>query len=127
MFSDASLNDGVNMATDYKEVYEKFYERITDFDLPSVSEVYREHMLEDYLRSACSSVRRWCKIQIPMNHDEHCFRDDIDEDLQYVLACGMAYFWVNPKVANTENLHNVMNTKDFQSFSPAELLLRMNE
>lgn len=39
----------------------------------------------------------------------------------------MCYFWIKPRVLNTDNLHNVMNTKDFTSFSPAELLLRLNE
>ena len=35
------------------------------------------------------------------------------------------YYWLNPKVLNSENLKNVLNTKDFSLFSPADLLKKL--
>jgi hypothetical protein len=33
--------------------------------------------------------------------------------------------WMKPYMYKAENLENVLNTKDFISYSPAELLLRI--
>ena len=34
--------------------------------------------------------------------------------------------WMKPYVYRQENLENVLNTKDFTTYSPAELLLRIS-
>lgn len=52
--------------------------------------------------------------------------DYTDEEL-WVIASGMVYSWSSSKYYNSENLKNRMSTKDFKTFSPAELLNRMNE
>lgn len=61
------------MGTPYKDIYEKFYECITDYDLADVGEVCRERMMLDYLRNACMSMRRWTGVDLSRNDDSRMF------------------------------------------------------
>jgi len=50
------------------------------------------------------------------------FNQDLDDEIIEILAIGEIYYWLSPKVLNTENLKNALNTKDFQQSSLANLL-----
>ena len=49
---------------------------------------------------------------------------DIDEILE-IISEGMLVQWLKPYVYKQELLENALNTSDFTTYSPAELLLRV--
>ena len=51
--------------------------------------------------------------------------DELDE-IADIVSEGMLVQWMKPYVYRQENLENVLNTKDFTTYSPAELLLRIS-
>ena len=55
------------------------------------------------------------------------FLEDLDDEVIEILATGIVYEWIKPKVNNTENLRNALSTKDFSTFSPANLLSQLQQ
>ena len=57
------------------------------------------------------------------------FTDDFEEsdidEIADILSEGMLVGWLKPYVYRQELLENVLNTNDFTTYSPAELLLRV--
>ena len=57
------------------------------------------------------------------------FSVDIPEadltEIADIVSEGMVSQWLKPYVNKQENLENVLNTKDFTTYSPAELLMRV--
>ena len=50
--------------------------------------------------------------------------EDKDEIVD-IIACGMVVQWIKPYVNQQELLQNVLSTRDFDTYSPSELLLRV--
>ena len=111
------------MATPYSEIHNVFLNKITDYDILKYLDTEREDLLNHYLLSACTKFKRVCKIDLTDRDDTlKQFNQDLDEDIIEILATGEVYYWLNPKVLNSENLKNALNTKDFSLFSPTPLL-----
>lgn len=111
------------MATPYSTVHEAFLNKISDYDILKLLTIDREQILDRFLISACTQFKRVCKIDLTDRDDTlRQFNSQLDDDTIEILAMGECFYWVNPKVLNTENLKNALNTKDFQQYSPANLL-----
>ena len=50
--------------------------------------------------------------------------DDLDEIIE-IVSEGMVVQWMKPYLHKQELLENILNTRDFTSYSPAELLMRV--
>ena len=50
--------------------------------------------------------------------------EDLDE-IADIIAEGMVLQWLKPQINRQEILENRLNTADFSTYSPAELLYRM--
>lgn len=116
------------MGTPFESVYDKFRDKITDYDLPKMTEQNRTTLMTNYLTSSCVAFKRWC-IDLDLTRDSNAqtFSIDLNDEEIEILATGMAYYWINPKVMSSDNVKNSMSTRDWSSFSPAELLLRLTE
>lgn len=111
------------MATPYSVIHARAIAKITDYDIVKFDISTREAMLHEYLVSAQVEFQRLCKIDLTDKDDILAqYNADLDEEIIEILATGEAYYWLCPKVLNTENLYNVLNTKDFSMYSPANLL-----
>ena len=51
-------------------------------------------------------------------------QDDLDEIVD-IVSEGMVVQWLKPYVYKQELLENAINTRDFSTYSPAELLMRV--
>lgn len=111
------------MATPYSVIHARAIAKITDYDILKFNISMREAMLNEYLLSAQVEFQRLCKVDLT-DKDEILaqYNADLDDEIIEILATGEAYYWLCPKVLNTENLYNVLNTKDFSMYSPANLL-----
>lgn len=113
------------MGTDINDVYGKFRNKITDYDLLELPSLVEDEMLGDYLKSAVAKYNKWSGSDI--HFDEESFDIDLTDDQVDILATGMIYYWISPKVYDTDKMHNIFNTKDFTGFSPEKILNRMKE
>lgn len=116
------------MATPYSEIYNSFLNKISDTDLLSLSDTSKATLLLGYMNYACSEFEGICKIDLTNRDDEAetfnltLTRADID-----IISDGMLVGWITPKYLFNENLQNTLNTKDFNTYSPANLLKEIRE
>lgn len=111
------------MATPYHAIHSRAIAKITDYDILHFDLSTRERMLNEYLLSAQVEFQRLCKVDLSDKDEKLAqYNQDLSDEIIEILATGEAYYWLCPKVLNTENLYNVLNTKDFSMYSPANLL-----
>lgn len=114
------------MPTPYSAVHERLLSKISDYDILAFIDVEREELLRPYLMSACVQFGRVCKVDLSDRDDIIIqFNADLNDEIIEILAIGECYYWLCPKVLNSENLRNALNTKDYQVFSPEKLLGRL--
>ena len=85
------------------------------------------------MKRAIASFKKICKYDFSTTNidEERCFFVDVpDEDLEEIVNIvseGMLAQWMKPLTYKQENLELVINTRDFSTYSPAELLRRVGE
>lgn len=114
------------MATRYMDIYDCFLGKISDYDFIHLNEFTQCSLLYGYLKSAIADFEDICKKDLSDRDDDFGqFNVDLSAKEIEILATGMVVHWLEPRVLNTENLRNVLNTKDYSTFSPANLLEQM--
>ena len=108
------------MATDYSVVYDSFLGKITDTDLADMTEEAANGVMSDLLKQAVVKFSESCK------KDLHTvtvsgWEDDLDDYEIDILSELMVEAWYKPHLNFTELLRNKLSTKDFTTFSPANL------
>lgn len=70
-----------------------------------------------------TTVSHACRVDLnDCNFELHQFNQDLDDDVIEILSLGVAYYWLSFKTLNSELLKNVLNSKDYYHYSPANLL-----
>lgn len=113
------------MGTTYKEVFDSFKDNITDPDLLLFAKELQEEMLSAIMRKAIAKCNRVVKKTVDLSERDDkltAFNYDIPDEVMDILNEWMISIWLKPYVNNLENLRNRLNTKDFESISPANLL-----
>ena len=83
------------------------------------------------MKRAIASFRKICKYDLSTTGDDIIREFDVDipdEDLDEIadiVSEGMLVQWMKPYTYKQESLESVLNTKDFTTYSPAELLMRI--
>jgi hypothetical protein len=111
-----------------------FLAKITEFDLLTLSENNTQIIVDGYMKRAISSFQHICKCDLITSADDTNREFDVelsDEDelteLIDIISEGMVVQWLKPYVNRQENLELVMNTRDYTTYSSAELLYRIGE
>ena len=111
------------MATSYDAIHDRAIAKISDYDILKFDNETRQQILDEYLLSSQIEFQRLCKTDLSDKDDVlRQYNSDLGDEIVEILATGEVYYWLMPKVLNTENLYNVLNTKDFSMYSPANLL-----
>ena len=63
-------------------------------------------------------------FHIELNDGEELTEDEVTEIVD-IVSEGMVVQWLKPYLNRQENLENVMNTRDYTTYSSAELLYRV--
>ena len=88
-------------------------------------------LIDGYMKRAIASFRKICKYDLSTTGDDIIREFDVDipdEDLDEIadiVSEGMLVQWMKPYTYKQESLESVLNTKDFTTYSPAELLMRI--
>lgn len=111
------------MATKFTDIYNKAIFRFSDYGLQDLHPEKRDEILKTYLLSAVSEFSHACTQNInDYDSDNGIFNEDLDNEVQEILAMGMTYHWISHKALNEELLQNLMTRKDYLTYSPANLL-----
>ena len=119
------------MSVPYDAFVGAFLQKITEFDLLELPEEDQEQVVDGYLKRAIYAFDRICVYDLGGNTDDENreFNVDVNEadidELVDIVSEGMLVQWLKPYVYKQEILSNVLNTKDFTTYSPAELLMRV--
>ena len=108
-----------------------FLSKITEYEFSGMTDFERTTTVDGYMKRAIAAFKSICKYDLTTTADDNVreFTVEIeDEDLDEIVDIvseGMLVQWMKPYVYHQDSLENILNTKDFSTYSPAELLLRI--
>lgn len=113
--------------TPYSDIYDILSGMYSDFEFLQLTPEIQENVLEGWLISATSEFDK-CKQDLS-DRDETLrhFNVNLTDSEKKILAKYMLCEWLSPKLYTVENLRNHLSTKDFNMFSPANLLKEIRE
>lgn len=115
------------MATQYSDVINVFIGKINDYDLPKFTDVEREEIITGFLVSACTKFKS-CKVDLyDRDNTLKQFNQTLDDEIIDIISETMIVEWLKPKLLSSENIKNCLSTKDYNLFSPANLLKEIRE
>lgn len=125
-------NGGVELATSYEVFINAFLKKVTEYDFITLDEEIRDDIVISFLKHACARFNYACNYNLyDFNDETREFNFDISEedidDMVDIISEGMIVQWMKPYVYKAENYENVLNTADYETYSPAELLYRITE
>lgn len=108
------------MATDFSAVYGRFLGKITDTDLSDMVQEDANSVMYDLLKYGVVIFGESCKKDLSAVTATG-WEDDLSDYEIEILAELMVEAWYKPRVNFNELLRNQLSTKDFTTFSPANL------
>jgi len=135
------------MIVPYDRFTGAFLAKVTEYDFVNMQDFERNSTIDGYMKRAIAAFRHICKYDFTTTGDDNvrefnilveeedpdgelqrqldeALAEDLDEIVD-IISEGMLVQWLKPYVYRQEALESVMNTKDFTTYSPAELLLRV--
>jgi len=121
------------MSVPYDVFAAAFLSKITEFDLLSLDDASRTEIVDKYMHTAVSNsnFKKVSGLNFATTKDDENRVFDLEipadriDEIVDIVSEGMVVQWLKPYVYKQELLENVLNTKDFSTYSPAELLLRV--
>ena len=117
------------MTISYDDIAEAFLSKIAEFELFELDDISRERIVDGYMKRAIPKFNEVCTYDLSGDDQEGELiadfePEDVDEILD-IISEGMVTQWLKPFVNRQESLEGVLNTRDFTTYSPAEMLLRV--
>lgn len=115
------------MATPFEDVYSSFLLKISDYDWVDLDEDTNKKILLGLLNLAVARFNQVCVKNLTSTENGDSFADDLSVEEIDILSEIMVENWIKPKIYNLDLFKNRLSTKDFTTFSPANLLNSMKE
>ena len=110
------------MATPYEKVYNRFLQKISDFNLAEADDYSFDEMINGWLNSAIIRVRK-CQHDLSKRDDElQEFEEDLSDLEIELLALGMVDAWVTPMLNSTELTLQFIGGKEEKYYSQSQML-----
>ena len=114
------------MATEFDAVYGIFLAKVSDYDLADMVETDAKAIMSDYMKQAIGKFGESCKKDLT-SVTQTGFTDDLTYFEIDIISELMVEAWCKPRLYNLDLLRNKLSTKDFTTFSPANLLDKVRE
>ena len=115
------------MATPYEDIYERALFKVKDLKLGAMEESERRYVLRQYLNSTVADFVTKCEKDLDDRDDAtEEFSETLSNEQKEILALGIAYYWLSAQIMDRTLLKNKISTKDYQYFSPANLMREIN-
>lgn len=108
------------MATEFSVIYGSFLGKVTDTDLSDMTEENANSVMSDLLKQAIVKFSESCKKDLS-DVTATGFVNDLNDYEVDILSELMVEAWYKPHINFTDLLRNKLSTKDFTTFSPANL------
>lgn len=124
-------NQNIPNGIPYDLFTDAFLSKITEYEFSEMTDFERNKAVDGYMKRAIAAFKQICKYDLTTTADDNVreFNVEIDEEdldeIVDIVSEGMLVQWMKPYVYHQDSLENVLNTKDFSTYSPAELLLRI--
>lgn len=106
------------MATPYEKIYNRFSQKITDFNLVEIDDYSLDEMLQGWLQSAIVNTRTSSDLS-DRDDANGVFNNDLsDRDIE-LLAMGMTMAWLDQYLNSTENVLQFIGGKEEKYYSQA--------
>lgn len=114
----------------YDSFVAAFLNKITEYKFLKLPNDERDAVVKGYFQRALNEFKNVCGYDFSKYDPETSeFTDDFKEgdvdEVVDIVSDGMLVQWLKPYLYNQEILENVLNTRDFTTYSPAEMLLRV--
>ena len=119
------------MGVPYDKFTDAFLSKITEYDFINLKDFERNHLIDGYMKRAIATFKKICKYDLTTTADDMVREFDVEiengdlDELVEIISEGMLVQWMKPYTYKQEGLESVLNTKDFTTYSPAELLMRI--
>lgn len=121
------------MTVPYDTFTKEFLRKVSEFDFINMPEEDSLNIIDSYMKRVVSNstFKKIVKVDFidGADDDTRVFAIDIDDDvideLADIVSEGMLVHWLKPFVYQQDLLRNVINTRDYSVYSPAELLMRI--
>lgn len=119
------------MRVSYDSFTEAFLAKITEYELFRLEPDQRTEVTDGFMKRAISSFMHTFRPDLLTGVDDDAreFFLKVDErhleEIVDIVSEGMVVQWLKQYLNRQELLENVLNTKDFTTYSPAELLMRV--
>lgn len=119
------------MSIPYSAFTGAFLSKISEFEFLKLDDNTRTEIIDGYRKRAVSAFKKNCKVDLFTTGDDaiRAYLVDVSEndmdELVEIISEGMIIQWLKPYVYQQDLLQNVLNTRDYTMYSPAELLLRV--
>ena len=119
------------MSVSYDLFTGAFLAKISEFEFLQLPTAYRTDLIDGYMKRAVAEFKHICVYDLmnAMNDETREFTIDIEDDdideIVNIVSEGMVVQWLKTYIYTQELLANSLNTKDFTTYSPAELLMRV--
>ena len=110
--------------TPYKAFIDTFLDKISDYKLLDYEDYLVDELAVGYMKRVCTKFDKICQADLSQQDDnEYAFlSDEIDDEIIDIVTDGMVVEWLRQYVNNSDNLENILNTKDFTMYSSKNLL-----
>lgn len=119
------------MSVPYDVFVGAFLDKITEYELGFLASDDRDEIVNGYMKRSIAGFKKNCKYNLVSSRIDELRefnvdipQDDLDEIVD-IVSEGMVVQWLKPYVYKQELLENAINTRDFSTYSPAELLMRI--
>lgn len=114
------------MATEFDAVYGMFLAKVSDYDLADMVEEDAIVVMNDYMKQALGKFSESCKKDLT-DVTSTGFVADLTYFELDIISELMVEAWCKPRLYNLDLFRNKLSTKDFTTFSPANLLDKIRE
>ena len=115
------------MATPYEKIYNRFSQKITDFNLSEIDDYSLDEMLQGWLNSAIVNVRKR-ENNLSLRDDKlQEFEADLSDLEIELLALGMKLAWIDQYLNSTENVLQFIGGKEEKYYSQANHIAELRE
>lgn len=119
------------MSVSYDAFTGAFLSKVAEYEFIQLDDEDRTEITDGYLKRAVTAFRKNCLYDLFTTADDTSRTFDVDipdedmDEIVNIISEGMIIQWMKPYLYHQELLENLMNTRDFTMYSPAELLMRV--
>lgn len=107
------------MATPYENIYKRFFQKMTDFNLVEIDDYTLEDMLQGWLNSSIVRIRKCQHDLSKKNNELQEFEEDLSDLEIELLSMGMLDAWISQYLNSTELVSQFIGGKEEKWFSQA--------